>query len=205
MKNFLFVLAVAVPMFAQQNPPCSLTSAGTDVQIFACSGLKAQGLDIVRILNLIAGNKLDTQAVMAKLAELPRGADALSASLSDAQKANLLALAKMYPGTKITVVSAKNDPAAAHMASEIASVLSGGGWIKPDGSRLVAEEYSGAAHLGGIQVAMNDHDHEGDAEHAPKAAVPLMLSLQYMGLPGNGFGTAEVPSGQIQIRIGSSR
>ena len=135
MKNFLLIFALAIPAVAQ-TPPCSLTSAGSDVQIFACSGLKAQGADIVKILNMIAGDKLDTQAVMAKLAELPKGADApASASLNDTQKANLLALAKMYPGTKITVVSAKNDPAAAHMASEIASVLSAGGWVKPGMAR----------------------------------------------------------------------
>ncbi len=197
--SYLFLFLAQV---SEQKPPCSLTAVGDDVQVFACSGLKTQSSEVLRILNKIAGDKLDLAGVEAKLNELPRGTGARSIQLSDEQKTNLLTLAKMYPGQKVVVQYPKSDAAAGKTAAEIVSILSAGQWVNSDGSPLAhANELPDAKSLLGIEVLLNDEDL--DSREMPKAAIPLTLSLQAMGYarhPGSG---KDVPRGLIQLKVGT--
>jgi hypothetical protein len=195
-----FILWVTAAM--AQSRPCALNAVGDDVQIFACSGLKAQSAEVLEILNKIAGDKLDPRAVLAKINELPKGAGARAIELTEEQKKELTALVKMYPGQKVSVVYPRNDAVAGKGAAEIVAILAGGGWLSLDGSPLTraAEVPTEKAFLG-VEVALNDHDLE--EQQFPKAAIPVTLSLQAMGFarhPGSG---PEIPRGAIQLKVGT--
>jgi len=192
--------AFVAAAFAQERP-CTLNAVGDSVQLFACTGVKAESAQILEILNRIAADKLDPHAVLSKLAELPRGGGARSIELTELQRKNLGILAKQYPGQKIAVVYTKGDAAAAATAALITSILGSGGWLDRDGAALTkAVEYTTDKPFLGIEVLVNDHDLED--RDLPKAAVPLTLSLQAMGYARFPGGTPDVPHGVMQLRIG---
>jgi hypothetical protein len=192
------VTAPALP----QVQPCSVNTVGENIHVFACSGLKEQTQDVLKILNRIVTEKLDTRAVLAKLNELPKGAEARSIQLTDVQKKNLLALAKMYPKQRIAILYSRNDAAAAKTAAELLSILSAD-WVSSDGTALAhAIEYTAGKPVAGIEVFMNDHDYA--EQKLPKAAIPLTLALQAMGYSQHPSTENDVPPGTLQIRVGTT-
>src|ERR1019366_1425446 len=185
-----------------QKPPCSLSAVGDDIQVFACSGLKSESAEILRILNRIAGDKLDPAAVEAKLTELPKGSGARSIQLTDTQKKDLLTLARMYPGQKVDVQYPMKDASAGKTAAEIVSILAAGQWLSNDGSPLLhASELPDGKALLGIEVLLNEEDL--DSRELPKAAIPLTLSLQSMGYARRPGSAPGIPKGTIQLKVGT--
>jgi hypothetical protein len=196
------LLALFAAAASAQNLPCSLSAVGDDVQVFACSGLKAQSAQILEILNRIAADKLDPASVIAKLADLPRGSGARSITLTDTQKTNLLTLAKMYPGQKIAIVYPLNDAAAAKTAVELTSILSEGKWLNPDGSAVAhPSEVAAEKPFIGIEVLLNSHDLED--RQLPKAAIPLTLTLEAMGYARHPASADDIPPGTIRLKVGT--
>ena len=202
MRVLLLLIASVLPIVAQE--PCSVSSPASDVQLFACTHAKAQSADLLRMLNMVLSGDLDTKAVLAKLAEVPRGSGAKSFQLTPEQKKNLLALAKMYAGQKASVVYAAGDKAAGNTANEIAAILRDGGWVNADGSSLSqAAEYRSDKPLMGIEVKVNDHDLE--ERQLPKAAIPLTLTLQSMGFARKPDGAGDVETGSVRVMVGAAQ
>jgi hypothetical protein len=213
MQRLAAALFFAVSAIAQ-NRPCSFSMAGDNVAVFACSApeLRGRGHDaeaMAAILNKIILNKLDPQAVLTKLDELPESAPAgkrgaaSSVQFSDLQKQNLLKLAKMYPGQKVMVLSLKGDSSGAIAAAELVSAFSAADWLQADGSPLTPAEYAATDPPRGIEISVNDRDLSEN--QLPKSAIPLTISLQAMGLSKTPVADAGVPRGTIQLKIGTVR
>jgi len=192
---------------AKTSGPCSPAISGSNNKTtFTCSGLDPKiASQLVELMNRVATNQLDAQAVMSKLDSCVAQIKTVQEQqqpwhLTPSQKANLQFILGPPPPVnpaKVTVDALGGDRNASLIAIDLIEVLKAHGWMTKEAG--YANDFTLNPQLAGITIVVTHRDF-------PQAAI-LVKALQMAGVTHEVFIDEKKvrlqDDHEIQIAIGS--